>query len=378
LPLLLRLAKETKGTARELVDTGLTATALVRFGRAHEAEATLTSILELAADNNDFRRASAAANELINVRVQTRRAERALSLLERKKIYTARAGLGPWSQLANEGKKLQIMNVLRQYNEVLAEVETLRARMTSLPDYTVQADPVDPWNVREVILDAAQVAAVRSGRWEQALALVDEIATLKRARGAIVLDLTRARFHAIDPLLGLRRYEEAQQLLTECQNVFVEEGRPGYLARLFSAMANLEHQLGHSDRAIAHEQTALRYDYITGHQGECAISHFNLANYLVHDGGSPGLALAHRLAATVIDLQADGRWLPQPSPKLSRQLASFGSRPAEVPSSFAELCRIVEQVEGVKFAELFARLPTTLAASGDEALKNVLKMAREH
>ena len=45
-------------------------------------------------------------------------------------------------------------------------------------------------------------------------------------------------------------------------------------------------------------------------------------------------------------------------------------------SSFAELCRTVEQSEGVKLAKLFAGLPTNFAATGDEALQNVVKMAR--
>ena len=115
---------------------------------------------------------------------------------------------------------------------------------------------------------------------------------------------------------------------------------------------------------------------MTGHPLELAISHFDLANYLVHEGGTAKLALAHRLAATIIDMQSGG-WLPQPIQTIARQLASFGSIPPPVPSSFAELCRTVEEVEGVRFAELFARLPTALATSGDEALQKVLKMIRE-
>ena len=38
---------------------------------------------------------------------------------------------------------------------------------------------------------------------------------------------------------------------------------------------------------------------------------------------------------------------------------------------------IVEQVEGVRFRELFARLPATRAASGPEALRQVLALARQ-
>ncbi|HEX8203914.1 MAG TPA: hypothetical protein VF590_25790 [Isosphaeraceae bacterium] len=35
----------------------------------------------------------------------------------------------------------------------------------------------------------------------------------------------------------------------------------------------------------------------------------------------------------------------------------------------------MEQVEGVRLAELFARLPATRAATGDEALRQVLELA---
>jgi tetratricopeptide (TPR) repeat protein len=376
LPLLLRLAEATEGTPREHIDAGLAATALARFGRWRDAEAMLRPILDRALDRNDFRVASVAANEIINVLMQTGRAAQALDLLNQKKIHTDRAGLGPWSQLQNEGKKLQLMNELRQYNEVLAEAEALRARMAGLSESAEKGESVSPWNVREVILNAAEIAAIRSGNWEMALALVDEIVSLKRDRGATTLDLTRARFNAITPLRGLRRHEEARELLKNCLSVFKDEGNSSDLASLFSAIAGLEIQLGHSDRALAHEKTAICYIYMTGHQGQCAISHFNLADYLVRAGGAPEMALAHRLAGAVIDLQAGGHWLTQPIPTLSSQLASFGSLPPPIPPSFTDLCRIVEQVDGVRFAELFARLPTFLAATGDEALQNVLKMVR--
>ena len=116
--------------------------------------------------------------------------------------------------------------------------------MASLSDVGEQVESVEPWNVREVILDSAQIAAVRSGRWEQALAFVDEIVTLKAARASTVLDLARARFNAIDALLGLGRHEEAQTLLAGCLGVFAEDGNTGYLARLFSRRRNWKTSLG--------------------------------------------------------------------------------------------------------------------------------------
>ena len=108
LPLLLSLAESTKGTGRELTDAGVAATASARFGRWEEAEAMLRAILDRASESGDFRQANSAANELINVMRATGRAQQALYLLDRKKTYIERMGLGPWSQLHNEGKKLQL------------------------------------------------------------------------------------------------------------------------------------------------------------------------------------------------------------------------------------------------------------------------------
>jgi hypothetical protein len=217
---------------------------------------------------------------------------------------------------------------------------------------------------------------MRSQRWEQCLELTDEIVAITVARGAPALAVARTRYNAYGPLLRLHRYNEAGALLATCRKTFEAEGALQELGAVFSAMAELEDKLGHPDRAIAHEQTALRYSYLTGDPGDCSISHFNLANYLVRGGGSPESALDHRLASAIIFLQTgDGR-LPFTIEALSRHLASFDPNPPPVPASFAELCRIVERVEGVKFRELFARLPTTRAATGDDALRMVLEMAR--
>ena len=46
-----------------------------------------------------------------------------------------------------------------------------------------------------------------------------------------------------------------------------------------------------------------------------------------------------------------------------------------MPASFDQVCDLVEQTEGVRFRELFSRLPQR-AASGDEALQAVLAMAQ--
>ena len=97
-------------------------------------------------------------------------------------------------------------------------------------------------------------------------------------------------------------------------------------------------------RPSAHEQTALRYQYLTGDPADCAIGHFNLAIYLDRAGGAPESALAHRLGLRRDPLQTGIRPLPSDdSEPVSASSTSFAPDPPPVPASFAELCRIVEQ-----------------------------------
>lgn len=56
---------------------------------------------------------------------------------------------------------------------------------------------------------------------------------------------------------------------------------------------------------------------------------------------------------------------------------AFGDEPPPLPTDFAALCAEVEKEQGVRFRELFERLPKDFAASGDEALAKVLAAAIE-
>ena len=65
--------------------------------------------------------------------------------------------------------------------------------------------------------------------------------------------------------------------------------------------------------------------------------------------------------------------LPAALREVRKHLAQVS--PSDVSASFDEVCELVEQTDGVRFRELFSRLPQR-AASGDEALQVVLAMAR--
>lgn len=211
-------------------------------------------------------------------------------------------------------------------------------------------------------------AASHLKRWEDALSLNDETIQVTVSRSATSLEVARTRYNDYFPLLSLERFGEAQSLLHRCLTVFESEGSSVELGAVHSALADLEGKLRHPEEAVRHENTSLRYRYSVGQPGDCAISHFNLANSLIRTNADARVALAHRLASALIRYQTNEGLLTSTIDALRRQLG-------DSPPSFDELCTLVEQTEGVHFRDLFAHLPQR-AASGDEALRAVLDLAR--
>jgi tetratricopeptide (TPR) repeat protein len=378
LPLLEHIAKATKNTERSLIDAGVLARALSLAGRRKEAESILRSIMDEAAIRKEYRSAAAAAGDLIYILKATGQSKAALEIIVFKKEMTARGGFGPWSQLGDENHRLQLLVELGRYEEALAEAKGLRSRMEQLPDPGDQEEAVEPWSLRESIINTGRAAAFHLKHFDLALELSGEIQEAQKSRGASKLEITRDSFNDYGPLIELSRYDEARALILHCRSVFEEEGDLTWLGMTFSALANLDDELGHTAPAVINEQTALRFLYsISDSKPEgCAICHLNLASYLIQCDGPSTSSLAHRLAATLIVHQTASGRLDSALQALSHDLTSFEPGPPPVPSSFVELCQIVEQEEGVRFAELFARLPTGRAATGDEALQQVLELAR--
>ena len=138
-------------------------------------------------------------------------------------------------------------------------------------------------------------------------------------------------------------------------------------------LASLERERGHPDQALQHEQDSLRLSYAIGEPDGIASSHQNLAIDLPFTGDRLG-ALSHSLASAIIRYQSYSGVLHEPIRNVALDLASPGH--AAPPASFAELCATVEQIPGVRFAELVAGLPTR-AADGEAAFAEVLRLARE-
>jgi hypothetical protein len=338
----------------------------------------LRALLKRAVEKEKFTQASGLAGVLANLLRCTGRTSEALTIIESKTDYTRRAGLVPWTRLADEAWRLQLLNVLGKYDEVMRRVTELRDEMKILPDPPGSNETVYVWNVREATLDTGHSAAISLEQWQQALDLNAELLQSKRMRGATPLEQAKFRFNDYAPLLRLGRHADAGSILTECRAVFERENAIDALGRVFSALGNLENNLAHRAEARRFEETALRFKYIAGDPRDIGVSHFNLANYITRDKGAWRDALAHRRAAVLISvLTGEGKVGARISALVHnlRDTRRAGG-PAMLPANFAMLCATVEQVEGVRFRELVERLAAG-QTNGDDLLKNVVAMAAE-
>jgi tetratricopeptide (TPR) repeat protein len=375
LPLLDQIAQATRGTDQGLAIAGVLADVVGSVDPV-EGERQLQAVLDAAVAQQRYDQASVTAAELVNLLRETGRLRQALALTDEQEGYTRQAGFGPWTQLAARGQRLQLLFLLGEHEQVLDEVQQLRQELASLPEASDQEERTTVWNVREGIPQIGALAAYELGRWEVALELNGEVTRSQVARDAPALEQARARFNDYGPLLELGRLEEARAVLHGCRAVYQAEGALLELGRVLGALADLEARLGHQQDAIGMAQTALRYSYAAGDPDNVPSSHFNLANYLRRAGGDPKLVVAHRLAAALLRYQTGEGRLANTLRTLAEDLARFGEQ--AVPGSFDELAGRVGQVEGVRLAELLARLRLPgPAADGDQALAEVLRLTRE-
>lgn len=299
----------------------------------------------------------------------------ALTLAEKMPDYTRRAGLGPWTQLADTGQRLQLLSLMGQLEPVLAEVLRLRETMDRLPAERGENERVTPWNVREAMLQLGAAAASWLNRYEQALDLNAAVRTSERQRNASLYEQARSAFNDYGPLLRLGRLDEADALLCACQEVFEDAGDPGTLGRVLSGRANVAAKRGHREAAVNFERAALRGKYVRPDPGTIQASHHNLANYLRRRGEPPAQGLAHRLAAALLcRVSGMAHELTATLRQLARELADPAAAVA-VPTTIDQVRATVEQVEGVHFGALLAALEPDPARQ-QAALDEILTTAR--
>lgn len=361
LPLLRSIVTATAGTKSGLENQGVLARVLIAVGCRREAETLLREGMAQAVAARQYRLATGLAGELFNLLSADNRLEEALALCAEKGDYTRAADLGPWTQLADEARRLQVLNAMGRWAEVLEQVEALLPQLRTQPESGPAEEAVHPWNVRESLLNAGQTAAKYLNKWEDALTFNAEILRFKGERGADALELAKTRYNDYGPLLNLNRYDDCRAVLEDCRKVIDKARDYELLGKVYTALAELEDQLGHLPPAIEFEQGALRYAYLDQSPEDRAISHNNLARYLHRSGAPREVFLAHLLAAVLI-------WLQSGSGHLQTSVVSLATLdlPA-TPPTFTEIVATVESLDGIRFAELCARLPARYP-DGDTAL----------
>ena len=373
LPLLRHIADATMGTDEELGHRAVLANTLLKAGRWSEAEAMLNSLIHEFIAKRDFKSAWVSAGYLFNILWQTGRFDEALNLVDIKKAYASQAGLGRGTRLLDEVHRLQALNSLGRCDEVLHDVYDLRDAIKSMPKRSCQGEAVEFWNVWESILDIGQTAAMRLNMHERALELNSELMSAMNSRNATKLDLAGAYFNIYYPLLRLERLDEARRLLLYCKDIFERESSLEMLGMVFGALSDLEFQLGHLDQAISFNETAMRFGYVYGEPETISVIHNNLAICLGEAGFKS--ALDHRLASALIRYQIGSIIIDLILIKgLAWDLEKFGVE--ALPGSFNQLCSRMEMEEGVRFRELWERLPKK-AEDGDLLLKELIEKGHE-
>lgn len=378
LPYLEAIVEATQGTELEFAHRAKLAEAVGSLDPV-QGERQLRAILDRAIQDEQYQLATSITTSLAGLLQRLGRYPDALRAVEQSVDLTRRAGLGPWTQLADAAQRLQILTNISDAQTVFDEAQQLRERMRQLPDLT-DNESVDPWSVRESILGAGREAARDLGRSQDALDLNAEVLESKRQRGASPYQLARTRFNDYGPLLRLDRLSEADQLLRSCQEEFENARDLSSLGGVLSARADLADKQGYRPAAVRLEQIALRYRYAAGEPGGVSISHFNLASYQRRAEQPPGEWLPHRLAATLLSRLIGDKRLDHRLLALARELANPAAA-AALPATLAEVVTVVEQVDGVSFNATLDALepdPVKRQAALDEIINSARAIPTDH
>ncbi|MGH3944665.1 MAG: hypothetical protein ACRDSI_06425 [Pseudonocardiaceae bacterium] len=378
IPLLRRIAEAT-GALKDLVVLG----AAVRRVDPGEAETLLRRAYDQATTDGEYAIASTTAGELVTLLRNQGELDEALTLAGQKIEHTSQAGFGFWTQLSDQGRRLQILSLLGHHEQVLVELPALRARIADLPDQRADNDRVNPWNAREGVLDVGRLSAVALKRWDDALDLNAEITSTQRRRDASPHEIARTRFNDYLPLLHLGRLADVDRLLRDCQDVFDTIGDITQLAAVHDARADLEDKRDHPVDAVDHQRTSLRLWYIRPDPREISAAHHHLANYLSRASGKSAEQRAHRLIASLLNhLTGDTPELARTLGVLASELRSDTCGPDApalpvtqlLPTTLAEVTRLVDASDGVRFGDLVVALCPD-PATAEHALADLLATA---
>ncbi|KUN77740.1 hypothetical protein AQJ66_32705 [Streptomyces bungoensis] len=357
LPALRDITRRAEGSDEELAANRVLARVLERVA-PEEARAHLERLLETALARGDHIAATGLAGDLSWHSFRLGDLEGALALIDRKRDHTRQAGLGPWSVLGDEAKRLQILQRRDPPETVLTAVENLLARMDALPTHSEVPENVDSWNVREAVLGIGCAAADAMGAWELELTLIDEILASQRARDAPEADTAQTLFNRYGPLQRLNRVEEAREVLLGCRDLFAREQDWEQVALTTGALADVEAGRGHTEAAVSLMTQALRGLYDSGGAPVhgLRVAHHNLAVFLASSAtttsGDGRRTVVHGLAAVLLGALVDSVD-PVSATSLIHRLAPVDQSP---PATVEELCRAVDGEPGVRLADVLTRV----------------------
>jgi tetratricopeptide (TPR) repeat protein len=343
-------------------------------------EKQLRACMDDAAARGDLAAAALAADQLADLCLKTGRLSEAIALADQATAYTRQSGLGPWTQLHGEAHRLYVLIAMGHASQVLDDVQRLRDRMDALPSDSGYNEAVPPWSAREGLLSTGCHAALRLGRWQEALDLnAAQIASVRERRAPAVV-IAKTRFSDYGPLIQLGRIDDAFDLLLDCRQAFRDARDTEMLGKALSALAHLERQRGHSDTAVRLLYDALRYQYLAEDVISIAGSYRNLGIFLGR-AGEPASALAFSLTGALIPTFT-GLAFGTDDPfrvTVLVVLRVFGTA-AEPPADIADLCRKLGDIPGTDPAALIARLspdPETAERTLQAIITEAQALARE-
>jgi tetratricopeptide (TPR) repeat protein len=350
LPAMQQVAKHNPRTAGALAQ-------VLRVIDPAAAEATLRAALDDAVTHDDHLAAGVTAALLSDLCLGSERLAEALHLTEQKASHTRQAGLGPWTQIADAGRRLNVLLAMGHAELVLDEAGRLCARMDGLPATPTADDPgIPPWNVREAVFSTSCNAAIELGRWEEALDWNAKDLASRRGRGAPGTQIARARFCGHQPLLELGRIDEALGLLQDCRQVFQEAHDTGMLGKVLSALAEVEDHRGHGESALRLERDALRYAYLAGDLPAIKHGYYYLGNHARRHGLALASSIAFALLYSLIAIRGNAAGSPQHKiPLVEIDLREYGT-PADLPHNIADLCDQLADIPGTDLPGLIATL----------------------
>ena len=322
-----------------------------------EAERLLRGALDAAVGAGDYRAASAAAGTWSSCCGMPGGSRRRWRRPERKPEYTRRAGLGPWTQLADQGLRLQVLGLMGEHERCWPRsTGTARRGWPGCPPGPAATRPPARGTSARPSWTPAATRRWRSGTGSRRLDLNAEIVASTRQRGAGVHEVTRTRFNDAGPLIRLGRLARRGGCWPSASRSSKTTPTSPALATVLSARAGLESSArAPAGRGGPASGPRCGCCYARPEPQDIAISHHNLAIYLGRLGGDRAGQRAHRLAAALI-FRLTGM-----THDLGRPRARPGGRAARgatagLPSTVAEVVAVAELTEGVRLGELLAAL----------------------